>query len=581
MSEKIIEQPAIVSASISSSSNHHPSSSTGTDGVSTHTDSSTTVIESTIIDPEKRDDGQIILPPTIVSEPEYLTGFKLFCVVVSLLSAIFCVSLDSTILATVIPSITSDFDTIEDIAWYGSAYLLTSCSLQMFYAKLYTYHNVKWVFLFALFLFELGSLVCGIAPTSTALIIGRAIAGCGSAGLFTGVTTGVSLIAPLKNRPLIINAAGGLYAFNSIIGPIVGGTLTDALNWRWCFYINLPIGVITLAGVLLYLRSGHDTGDKKKTSFGREWIMRYDPIGNSFLVCAVVTLLLAIEWGGNTYAWDSPRIIVLFVICGLSIAVFAAVQIWQGEKSVLPPRIMKVRSIPFGSLFIFCIGSSTFPTLYYLPIWFQAIKGDSAIMSAVHMLPTALSALSGTTFAGTMSTRIGYYMPFACACCVFMPLGAGLLMTIEVDFPTAKWIGYQVLYGFGIGMGFQQANVAVQASVAVKDVPIGSSIMFSSQLLGSSIFNAVAQNIFTSNLKRNIGALRLSDFTPQNAVDVGVTEIRDNVSIAELPVVLVAYNEALMKVFQLSLITSCMAVIGVAGMKWMPLRQRKPPADNS
>lgn len=170
-------------------------------------------------------------------EVEYPTSIKLLLITIALCLTVFCIALDNTIIATAIPKITDHFKAIDDIAWYGSAYLLTTCSFQLFFGKLYSFLSLKWVFLVALFIFELGSFVCGIAPTSTALIVGRAVAGVGSAGLFSGAILIIANSVPLRKRPSYTGLIGAMYGLASVAGPLMGGAFTDHLTWRWCFYM--------------------------------------------------------------------------------------------------------------------------------------------------------------------------------------------------------------------------------------------------------------------------------------------------------------------------------------------------------
>ena len=154
--------------------------------------------------------------------------------------AVLCVALDNTIIATAIPRITDQFHALDDVGWYGSSYLLTTCAFQLLFGKFYSQFNVKWVFLSALALFEVGSLICGAAPNSTALIVGRAIAGLGSAGIFSGAQIICAYTVPLEKRAIYTGLIGGTYGISSVIGPLLGGAFTTHATWRWCFYINLP-----------------------------------------------------------------------------------------------------------------------------------------------------------------------------------------------------------------------------------------------------------------------------------------------------------------------------------------------------
>jgi hypothetical protein len=169
-------------------------------------------------------------------EAQYPGGFKLITVVIALCFAVFLVALDNTIVATAIPRITNDFHSLDDVGWYASSYLLTTCAFQLLFGKFYTFFSIKWVFLLAIGIFELGSLICGVAPNSVALILGRAIAGVGSAGIFSGGLIIIAYSVPLEKRPIYTGLIGAMYGIASVAGPLMGGAFTDHLTWRWCFY---------------------------------------------------------------------------------------------------------------------------------------------------------------------------------------------------------------------------------------------------------------------------------------------------------------------------------------------------------
>lgn len=172
--------------------------------------------------------------------PEQSSTSKLPVINLASCLAVFCVALDNTIIATAIPRITDQFGALNDVGWYGSAYLLTTSAFQLLFGKFYSQFNVKWVFLTALALFEIGSLICGAAPSSIGLIIGRAVAGLGSAGIFSGAQIICAYTVPLEKRAIYTGLIGGTYGISSVIGPLLGRAFTDHVSWRWCFYINLP-----------------------------------------------------------------------------------------------------------------------------------------------------------------------------------------------------------------------------------------------------------------------------------------------------------------------------------------------------
>ncbi|KAM0199707.1 hypothetical protein ACHAPA_011870 [Fusarium lateritium] len=254
-----------------------------------------------------------------------LTGWKLALVMIGLCLAVFCMALDITIIATAIPRITDEFRALDDLGWYGSAYLLTTCSFQLFFGKLYSFYSVKWVFLIAIGFFELGSLVCGAALTSTALIIGRAIAGIGSAGIFSGAVLIIVLSVPMRQRPTYIGILAAMYGVASVAGPFMGGAFTDKLTWRWCFYINLPLGFLTLLFIAL-LFSPPQSGLPKNSSSWRERLSSFDLEGSVCFLPAIVSLLLALQWGGSRYPWSDGRTIGLFIVFGVLNSLFAVIQ---------------------------------------------------------------------------------------------------------------------------------------------------------------------------------------------------------------------------------------------------------------
>jgi MFS family permease len=236
--------------------------------------------------------------------------------------------------------------------------------LQPIYGRIYYVFSVKYTFLVAVFIFEMGSLVCAVAPTSNTFIGGRALAGVGTAGLFAGAVVILSYVLPLRQRPAAFGLIGAMWGIASVAGPLLGGVFTDHATWRWCFYVNLPIGGLAMLAIFLFLRIKREDNPDNKSVLAR--VLELDLLGAAVLVPAIVCLLLALQWGGTKYEWNNSRIIGLFIGFGLLSILFAAIQIWKGDAGMLPPRLFKIRDVFAAMMFCLFFGAGFFPLLYYL-----------------------------------------------------------------------------------------------------------------------------------------------------------------------------------------------------------------------
>jgi len=298
-------------------------------------------------------------------DQEYPSKFKLTLIVIALSLAILCIGLDNTIISTAIPKITDQFRALEDVGWYASAYLLTNCAFQLTWGKLYTFYSIKYTFLAALSIFELGSVICGAAPNSMALIIGRAIAGVGSGGVSSGAFLMVAHSVPPRQRPIFIGLIGGMYGFSSIAGPLLGGAFTDsAAGWRMCFYINLPLGLVTAVFLLVSIGT---PGGKKTHNVGiLDQMKEMDLPGMGCVLTGVVCLVLALQWGGTKYEWSNGRIIALLILAFILLAAFACIQVFSGDRATVPIRVLGNRNIWGSAIFGGCVVACFFVMLYYV-----------------------------------------------------------------------------------------------------------------------------------------------------------------------------------------------------------------------
>ncbi|KAH8634126.1 MFS general substrate transporter [Alternaria alternata] len=450
---------------------------------------------------------------------EYPTKWKLTAITLALCLSVFCMALDNTIIATAIPRITDQFKALNDVGWYGSSYLLTTCATQLIYGKFYTYYSIKWVYLIALFIFELGSLICGVAPNSTALIIGRAVAGVGAA-----------------------------------------------------VYINLPFGAATAAFIIPFLnvkRRG-----KKVEATWKQQLQKFDLPGTACFLPAIICLLLALQWGGSKYAWNSGRIIALLVLFVLLIAGFITIQWWKQEDATVPPRVFLNRNVWGSAWFGAMLGAAFFLIVYYLPIWFQAIKGASATKSGIMNLPAILGLVIISMLAGGLVTALGYYTPFMLVSSILMAIGAGLLSTLEVDSGSSKWIGYQFIFGAGVGFGMQQTLVAVQTVLPADDIAIGTAIMMFTQTLGGALFISVGQNVFTNQLIKNLASI-VPDLDASIVLRTGATELKHAIDPEYLSGVLTAYNLTLTQTFYVSVACGTVSIVGAAFVQWKSMKGKQ------
>lgn len=262
-------------------------------------------------------------------------------------------------------------------------------SFQAVWGKAYKYFPLKWTYLIAVFVFEIGSIVCAVAQNGPTLIFSRAFQGAGGAGMGSGSFVMVAFSAPPKRQPIYMGIMGSTYAVAAFAGPLLGGVLTQSLSWRWCFWINLPIGAAAAAVLIFFFKP--PKASKPVPAPLKEKILQMDISGMVLIVGTVSCYLLAMQWGGASKPWNHRDVIGTLVGFAVLTIVFIINEWSMNERALLMPRLLKKRRVWTTSAFIFLASGSYFSLIYYLPIYFQVVKGTVNIVSRDHQatLPTS------------------------------------------------------------------------------------------------------------------------------------------------------------------------------------------------
>jgi hypothetical protein len=299
-------------------------------------------------------------------------------------------------------------------------------------------------------------------------------------------------------------------------------------------------------------------------------IRRLDPVGIFFLVPSIISLVLALQWGGTTYSWSSPTIIGLLVTFGVLLVAFGIVETLTPETAMAPPRVVLNRNVAGGMIFTFLNYGSIMAIAYYLAIWFQVAKGTSAMDAGINTIPMVIAMVVASILSAKITQRIGYYIPSIIVCTVLSPIGAGLLSTMTRFSDHSYWIGYQVLFGLGLGCGGQQASLATQRALPKKDVSLGLALGFLMQQLGGAVFLSVCQNVFATQLVDRLDGVAGLD--ARQIVDTGATAIRTVVPADKVDVVIDAYSFGITRCFLIAAALSAATILGVALMEWKSIK---------
>lgn len=512
---------------------------------------------------------------------EELSKLKILLILINTGMLMFLVALDKTIIGVAIPSISSEFHSLDDVGWYGSAYMAATAAMQLVWGRIYKANPVKPTFLAAVLIFEIGSAVCGAAPTSKAFIVGRAIAGAGGAGITNGLISVVMSIVPLEKRAGIQAALGAVFGIASALGPLLGGAFTQNVSWRWCFYINLPFAVVAVLPII-FLLDGKKTADKDKKMLPfKQQVRQIDPIGVVLVLGSVISLVLALQYGGKAASattlnsWNTPRVIALLVVFAVLLLGFLGWQVYMQDRALLPPKVFVERSVLGSFWYMWFLAASMTIVFYYVPIWFQVVRGQTPIKSSYSTLASIVPFCVSSIVGGIVTKKTGYYAPPMILPPVVGSIGAGLITTWSSSTSEAKWAGYQVLYGLGMGVGMTGSSLAVQAALPPQDVPLGVAALFFGREMGSAIFVAAAENLLSARLVKGLEEIPELSSRASQLAQAGAAEVRHAAEASGAQVleqVIDAFDAALRNVWYLTLGLTVAMVLPFFLIKWLNLK---------
>ncbi|KAM0787384.1 hypothetical protein ACM66B_003469 [Microbotryomycetes sp. NB124-2] len=497
------------------------------------------------------------------------TGFKLYALVFALLLSEILVGLDQTIVANATTVVANEFDSLSDVGWYGSAYLLCSAVFIPAASRAYTFFNKKWTFLFGMFVFNLGSLVSAVAPNSPVFIIGRALQGFGYSFCFTGVLYISAVSMPLHILPIMTSGMNLAYGAGTIMGPLVGGALTDRLGWQWCFWINLPPGGVTMVIILFFCNPPVE----KQTLSVFKRLLLMDWPGAGLLLGSTTCLLVALQEGGVKTPWDSGRIIGLLVGFSVMLVAFVVLQYFLGEEASISLRLLRGRAIGMTSLVNWCCGATYYSVLYFVPIYFQAILGFSPLKSGVATLALILPNMTAGMIGGYAVTATGWFHPPMLVGTVFTAIGAGLFATMNEATSQGRWIGYQIVASTGMGVWYMLGFLASQILLPKPDRARGANCVIFAQLWGATVWVSASESIYQTTFARGLDKIAGVD---KNAVlGAGVSGFRLIVPPEFLSRVIDVATDGLFNVFVASAVIAAVATFAVIAIPWIHLKRDK------
>ncbi|QSS49577.1 MFS drug efflux transporter [Histoplasma capsulatum var. duboisii H88] len=491
-------------------------------------------------------------------------GISWFLVVASTLSCIFLYAIDNTITANVIPVIAADFQNTDKLAWLSVGFMIGGVAVVLPFGKLYGLFNIKFLYIASVVLFQGGSALCGGAPNISAFIVGRVIAGAGGNGMYLGVMNILSINTNDIERPMYLGLVGLVFGTGTVVGPLIGGGFAESsATWRWGFYINLCVGAL-FAPVYLFLIPGFDPRGSQKI---RSRFRDFDYLGGILSIAVLACIIMAINFGGPMYDWNSPQIIVLFVLSGVLSLVFGFQQVLcfmtKEEHRMFPVSFLKMKE---AVLLFICMAASNaggFIPIYYIPTYFAFVRGDEPMHSAVRLLPLIIFISVVILVNGALMSKFGYYQPWYVAGSALVIVGGVLFSRVDANTPARDIYGYEVLAGIGTGCYIQAGYAVMQSLIELSMTANAISFMMLAQLLGITFGLSISGAVFV-NYALN-GLLKAIPNVTHDEIESALLGVRGdilgslpaNIQVASLTVIV----EAIKKVYILVYVSGAVGFV--------------------
>ena len=388
---------------------------------------------------------------------------RVLVVTSGLLLVMLLASLDQTIVSTALPTIVGDLGGLEHISWVVTAYLLAITAVTPLYGKLGDLYGRKVVLQGALVLFLIGSALCGLAQGMTELIVFRAIQGLGGGGLMVSAQAAIGDVVAPSQRGRYSGLFGAVFGVSSVAGPLIGGFLTTHVSWRAIFYVNLPLGALALVVLAITLPSATE---RRKHDI--------DYAGTALLALGLSALILATTLGGNTFAWDSPEIVGMGLICVVALIALGYVE-QRAAEPILPPSLFRNRVFVVCAAVSLVVGFALFGSLTYLPLFQQVVRGLSPTDSGLQLIPVMGGLLVSSIVSGQVISRTGRYKAWPIAGTAVAAVGLWLLSSLDETTASGVAALHMLVLGLGLGMVMQVLVLAVQNSVSYEQLGVATS----------------------------------------------------------------------------------------------------------